>query len=186
MLRTSIQACGTATTTLAKPKPSPVISTTRSSDCGIISRSRSSPVTPRCAAPWFELRGDFGGGEIGDLDAVEAGDGAAIIARAARLDEFEPGAREKASAFCCSRPFDGTARMSGALMMRLRHVNAAELVDRGGKADRRDRFLRAEPRQQTVVTAAGDQRALAARRIMQFEDEAGVIVEAAAEMRSRI
>ena len=29
MLRTSIQACGTATTTLAKPKPSPSISTTR-------------------------------------------------------------------------------------------------------------------------------------------------------------
>ena len=34
-----------------------------------------------------ELRGDFGGRQIGDLDAVEPGDGAAIVARAARLDQ---------------------------------------------------------------------------------------------------
>ena len=42
-----------------------------------------------------ELRGDFGGRQIGDLDAVEAGDGAAIVARAARLDQIEPRAREE-------------------------------------------------------------------------------------------
>ena len=51
MVRTSIQACGTATTTLASPKPSLSISTTRVSASGIISRTRSSPVTPRCTAP---------------------------------------------------------------------------------------------------------------------------------------
>ena len=51
MLRTSIQACGTATTTLAEPKPSPSIITTRRAKSGIISRSRSSPVTPRCTVP---------------------------------------------------------------------------------------------------------------------------------------
>ena len=51
MLRTSIQACGTATTTLAKPKPSPSIITTRLSMSAIVSRSRSSPVTPRWIAP---------------------------------------------------------------------------------------------------------------------------------------
>ena len=33
-----------------------------------------------------ELRGDFGGRQIGDLDIVEAGDRAAIVARATRLD----------------------------------------------------------------------------------------------------
>ena len=42
-----------------------------------------------------ELAGDFGGRQIRDLDAVEAGDGAAIVARAARLDQREPGAREE-------------------------------------------------------------------------------------------
>ena len=42
-----------------------------------------------------ELRGDFGGREIGDLDAVEPGDGAAIVARPARLDQREAGAREE-------------------------------------------------------------------------------------------
>ena len=47
MVRTSIQACGTATTTLAKPKPSPSISTTLAVGVGIISRTRSSPVTPK-------------------------------------------------------------------------------------------------------------------------------------------
>ena len=43
-----------------------------------------------------ELLGDLGRRQIGHLDAVEARDGAAIVAGAARLDEFEPGAGEKA------------------------------------------------------------------------------------------
>ena len=38
---------------------------------------------------------DLGGREIGDLDARQVGDRAAIVARAARLDEFEAGAREE-------------------------------------------------------------------------------------------
>ena len=42
-----------------------------------------------------ELRGDLARREIGDLDIVEAGDGAAIIACAARLGERKPGAREE-------------------------------------------------------------------------------------------
>ena len=42
-----------------------------------------------------ELRGDFGGRQIRDLDAVEAGDRAAIIARAARLDESSPARAKK-------------------------------------------------------------------------------------------
>ena len=41
MLRTSIHACGTATTTLAKPKPSPSSSTTLSSARGIVSHTRA-------------------------------------------------------------------------------------------------------------------------------------------------
>src|SRR4029079_19552017 len=42
-----------------------------------------------------ELRGDLAGRQIGDLDIVEAGNRAAIIACAARLGERKPGAREK-------------------------------------------------------------------------------------------
>src|SRR2546421_299055 len=53
MLRTSIQACGTATTTLAKPKPSPSITTTRLAMSAIVSRNRSSPVMPRWTVPCF-------------------------------------------------------------------------------------------------------------------------------------
>ena len=56
-----------------------------------------------------ELRGDFRRREIGDLDAVEAGDGAAIVARAARLDEFEArSARKRLRRFPAGGP--STAR----------------------------------------------------------------------------
>ena len=51
MVRTSIQACGTATTTFASPKPSLSISTTRFSASGMVSRIWSSPVTPKCTPP---------------------------------------------------------------------------------------------------------------------------------------
>src|SRR5260370_1412826 len=51
MVRTSIQACGTATTTLALPKPRLSIKSTRLSASAMLSRTRHSPVTPRCTAP---------------------------------------------------------------------------------------------------------------------------------------
>ena len=96
MLRTSIQACGTATTTLAKPKPSPVMH----DDAPVRLRDHLAHQILAGDAEMHralaELRGDFGGGQIGDLDAVEACDGAAIVAGAARLDEFEAGAGEEA------------------------------------------------------------------------------------------
>src|SRR5262249_43693218 len=38
---------------------------------------------------------DFGGREIRHLDAGEVGDGAAVVARAARLDQLEPDARKE-------------------------------------------------------------------------------------------
>ena len=43
-----------------------------------------------------QLAGDFGRRQIGDLDAVEPGDGAAIVACPARLDQRKAGAREEA------------------------------------------------------------------------------------------
>ena len=51
MARTSIQAWGTATTTVALPKPSGVSSSTCPWASGSVSRIRSSPVMPRWAAP---------------------------------------------------------------------------------------------------------------------------------------
>ena len=51
MRRTSIQQAGTATTTSARPKPQGRRKRTRSSASCMVSRIRSSPVMPRCAAP---------------------------------------------------------------------------------------------------------------------------------------
>ena len=108
-----------------------------------------------------ELRGDFGGREISDLDAVEAGNGAAIIARAARLDQLEPGAREKAfrvflqPAFRRNREDERRAHDAPPL--------DREPLDPGGKADRRDRLVGAEPREQAVIASARDQRILPVR-----------------------
>ena len=42
-----------------------------------------------------EAGGDLGGREIGDFRALEAGDGAAIVARAATLRQLEAGAGEE-------------------------------------------------------------------------------------------
>src|SRR3954449_13425000 len=99
MVRTSIQACGTATTTLALPKPSGSISKTRRAGSRMLLRARISPVKARCTAPRDrqhaaggsrnacthqifagdaemhraarKLCGDFAGRQIGDLDIVE-------------------------------------------------------------------------------------------------------------------
>ena len=79
-----------------------------------------------------ELRGDLGGRQISHLD-VEARDRAAIIPRAARLDQRQAGAREEASAFSCRRPFDGTAMTRGALIARLRR---RQPLDPDREADR--------------------------------------------------
>src|SRR5262249_30295471 len=45
--------------------------------------------------PLRQLVGDFGGRQIGDLDLIEPGDRAAVVARAARLDQREAGAGEE-------------------------------------------------------------------------------------------
>ena len=45
--------------------------------------------------PRASCESDLARREIGDLDIVEAGDGAAIVARAARLGQRKPGAGEE-------------------------------------------------------------------------------------------
>jgi hypothetical protein len=94
MVRTSIQACGTATTTLALPKPScrSAARACRHRDAFAHQVFAGDAEMHRAAR---QLRGDLARREIGDLDIVEPGDGAAIVARAARLDQRKAGAREE-------------------------------------------------------------------------------------------
>src|SRR5579872_3309927 len=54
-----------------------------------------------------ELLGDFRCGKVGDLDAIEPGNSAAIVAGAARLDELQSGAREKAFRILLQPAFRG-------------------------------------------------------------------------------
>ena len=54
-----------------------------------------------------ELRGDFRRRQIGDLDAVKSGDGAAVVARSARLDELKPGARKEGLGVLLQAAFRG-------------------------------------------------------------------------------
>ena len=85
MVRTSIQACGTATTTLALPKPRLSIKQHALVGIGNAFTQQILAGDAEMHHAARQLRGDFARREIGDLDIVEAGDGAAIVARAARL-----------------------------------------------------------------------------------------------------
>ena len=123
---------------------------------------------------------DLGGREIGHLDAGKVGDGAAIVARAARLDELEPGAREEGFRVLL-QPALGRHRDDE----RRAHVpprNAASRSIQTAKPTAGIALGAAEPREQPVIASAGDQRpGVACGRIVQLEHEAGVVVEAAAE-----
>ena len=70
MVRTSIQACGTATTTLAWPKPS---RQQLHALVGIRDHLADQVLAgdAEMGGALRELGGDLGGREIGDLDAVE-------------------------------------------------------------------------------------------------------------------
>ena len=95
-MRTSIQACGTATTTLAKTEAEP----RHHDDAPVGLRDHLAHQILAGDAEMHgalaELLGDLGRGQISHFDAVEARDGAAIVAGAARLDEIKAGAGKKA------------------------------------------------------------------------------------------
>ena len=95
MRATSIQQSGTATTTSARPKPSGFRNSTEPSTSASVSRIRSSPVTPRCTRPDFELVHDLGGRDVDHLDAVEPVERAAIAALVTGLAQGQPGALEQ-------------------------------------------------------------------------------------------
>ena len=110
MLRTSIQACGTATTTLAWPKPSGVSISTASSASAICSRTRSSPVMPRCAVPLASWLTISEADRKATSTSGHAGERAAIIAGAAGLGEDEAGAGEERGGVLLQAPLGGNGQ----------------------------------------------------------------------------
>ena len=94
-MRTSIQACGTATTTLALPKPrlvdqqNPLVGIGN----GFAHQVLAGDAEMHRAAR--QLRGDLARREIGDLDIVDAHDGAAVFAGAAGLGQRKASAAEE-------------------------------------------------------------------------------------------
>ncbi len=125
-----------------------------------------------------ELRGDLGRGQISDFRAVEAGNGAAILARTAGLDEFKPRTCEKVFGVLLQASL-GRYREDE----RRAHAGppqAASSSTEAAKPTAGNRFTRAQSRQEFIVAAASNQRTLGVG-IVQFEDEAGVVIETAAE-----
>ena len=100
MVETSIQYCGTATTTSAKPKPSGLIRCMRPSSSGAASRSRSSPVMPRCTSPASsDAAISAADSSITSMSGKPAKRGA-IAARARRLLQRHAGIGETGVAAC--------------------------------------------------------------------------------------
>ena len=62
-----------------------------------------------------KLADDLGRRDIGDLDARQPGDGAAIVARAPPLHEFEPGASEESVGCLLQSPLGGDGENERAL-----------------------------------------------------------------------
>ena len=106
-MRTSIQACGAATTTLARPKPSGASSARRCVGVGDLLAHEVLAGDAEMRGAGGELADDLGRREKGDLDARQPGDGAAIVARAAPLHEFEPGAGEERRGVLLQPPLRG-------------------------------------------------------------------------------
>ena len=101
-----------------------------------------------------ELRDDLGGRQEQHLDVGHAGERAAIVARAARLREDEPGAGEEGGGVLLQPALDGTARTSGPrrLMAPLRD----DAVEPERAADGRDRLGAPRCCSRPVVAAAAD------------------------------
>ena len=98
---------------------------------------------------------DLGSREVRHLDAGKVGDRAAIVARPARLDQFEPGAREEDFRVLLQPALGGHGdderRAHGLLR------NAASRSIQTAKPTAGDRVGAAEPREQSVIAAARHQ-----------------------------
>ncbi len=133
-----------------------------------------------------ELARDLGGGEEEHLDVRHAGDAAAIVARAAALDQRQAGAREEREGVLLQPALGGHGEGERRIG---RHGRCAherclrgKTVEPDGAPDGGDGTGRAKGLQQPVVAAAADDRlAVRSARIADFEHRAGVIVEVAAE-----
>ena len=153
-MRTSIQACGTATTTLAWPKPSGVSSSTASSASGDLLADQVLAGDAEMRGAGGELADDLGGRQEQHLDVRHARERAAIVARAARCEKTRPARAKNAAAFSCRRPFEGTARIRAA-----HRSCAASSTMRSSQNEQPTAGigpLGAEVLQQPIVAAAAD------------------------------
>ena len=127
-----------------------------------------------------ELADDFGRREKRDLDAGEAGDRAAIIARAAPLHEFEARAGEEGGGVLLQPPLRGNREDQRGGRGHLSAPGAA--IDKIAAPTAGMACARAEPAREAVVAAAADRRlAVGAAGVDRLEHKAGVIIEIAHE-----
>ena len=115
MVRTSIQALGAATTTLAWPKPSGLKSSSRASTSGDFLAQQILAGDAEMRGSGGKLADDLGRRDIGDFDARQPGDRAAIVARPPPLHEFEPGAGEESVGRLLQSPLGGDREDERAL-----------------------------------------------------------------------
>ncbi len=151
MVRTSIHACGTATMTLAWPKPSGARSSHFESASGMLSRTRSSPVTPRCAVPAARCV------TISDVETKATSTLsrpailAPVIAGATALHELQSGARkERGRILLQTAPWRGQRERAGGSSrrssppIRLAALRQLQTFDPDRRADGADIALTAE------------------------------------------
>ena len=135
-MRTSIQACGAATTTLAWPKPSGAQQLEPRLGVGDLLAHQILAGDAEMRRAGGELADDLGRGDIGDLDARQAGDRAAIVARAAPLHELEPGAGEERRGAFLQPPLRGDGedeRAFGAVPEGRRHQRSPPFASRSSE-----------------------------------------------------
>ena len=106
-MRTSIQACGAATTTLARAEAERAQQHEALIGVGDLLAHEILAGDAEMRRAGGELADDLGGREKRDLDARQIGDRAAIVARAASLHEFEPGAGEERGRVLLQPPLRG-------------------------------------------------------------------------------
>ncbi len=183
-MRTSIQACGTATTTLAWPKPSGARISTAASASGDLLADQVLAGDAEMGGAGGELVHDLGGRQEQHLHVRHARERAAVVPRPARLREDEPGAGEEGGRVLLQAALRGDGEDEGAaraspVPSRDRMRSSQNEQPTAGSGRRGAEMLRAGGRSARRRPAA----CRPPRRIVDLEDEAGVVVEVAGEGR---
>ena len=106
----------------------------------------------------------------------EISDRAAIVPRAARLDEIKPGARKECVRVLLQASFRGAPQLMSEACSCIAPARR-EPFDPHRKPDRWNGCARSQPTEKAVIASAGHKLAGRRRaRIVQFEDKAGVVI----------